>query len=601
MNTHIFGLVMFIVVSHVPCMGETLVENGSARTDIIISMNASPSVQLAARELQYCIKQMSGCALPIIRLKDEFAGLRMVRTGSTASQRSLSLTPTSLKLKRYEYVIQFEEGEIILLGQDAKRSTGADIDYCAATEQDGATDTIKSPGMFDDQGTLKAAYHFLERHCGIRFYGPRSDAVHFPRCSSLVVNPDNVRRQPSIRHASGSLTWDWPIMKAQYGQPSKASIELFGRRMRLGGIPWYTNHTLHGYPKRFPKSSFPQYYASGPMLCYSSLDLARQVAQDARDYFDGKQVPDLQGLPEGSDYYPVVPADASFTFCPCPQCKRLLDPHRNDIARTPTGVGMFNDGRSSELWFTFINNIAGELKKTHPGKFISTLAYETYFWYPTGKLDDNVAVAPCLQTRNYWHQTAYENEMKHYERWVKDDRPIFLWNYYCFPEEPAVIRGWKCFPGFSAHMLGKMAKRFAEDGIMGTFFCGIGEQVDFYITLQLYHDHTQNIDVMLDEFFRLYFGEASKPMQAFYTLIEQTYSNPKNWDQDGGHHQTESWAWEALGTRERMSKLEALIMEAEAIAETASPTVKARVARWKHGVWDYMEAGRKAYFAKQGN
>ena len=147
----------------------------------------------------------------------------------------------------------------------------------------------------------------------------------------------------------------------------------------------------------------------------------------------------------------------------------------------------------------------------------------------------------------------------------------------------------------------RMAKRFAEDEIMGTFFCGIGEQVDFYITLQLYHDHTQNIDAMLDEFFRLYFGEAANPMQAFYRLIEQTYSNPENWDQDGGHHQTESWAWEALGTQDRMSKLEALIMEADASAETASPTVKVRVARWKQGAWDYMEAGRKAYFAKQGH
>jgi len=49
-----------------------------------------------------------------------------------------------------------------------------------------------------------------------------------------------------------------------------------------------------------------------------------------------------------------------------------------------------------------------------------------------------------------------------------------------------------------------------------------------------------------------------------------------------------------------MSELKALILEAEAIAKTASPTIRVRVARWKRGVWDYMEAGRKAYYAKQG-
>lgn len=596
----LLGLVL-VVMSHVPCVGDTLVDKGSAKTDIIISKDASPSVLLAARELQHCISQMTGCTLLIVESRHEFSELRIVRTGSVLSPKSLSLTPASLELKRYEYVIQFTNGEIILLGHDARDSTGTAIDYAAATEQQGAADVIQIPGMFDDQGTLKAAYHFLERHCGVRFFGPKNDAVHFPQGSSLIVNPKNVTHEPSIKHASGSLTWDWPIMKAQYGDPSGASKALFGRRMRLGGIPWYTNHTLHGYPKRFPKSGFPQYYATGDMLCYSSLDLAKQVAQDARAYFNGHEVPDLNNLAKGSDYYPVVPADASFNFCPCAPCKQLLAPHHNDMARTPAGLAMFNDGRSSELWFTFVNNIARELKKTHPDKFISTLAYETYFWYPTVRLEDNVAVAPCLQTRNYWHKTAYENEMKHYDMWVNDKRPIFLWNYHCFPEEPSIIHGWKCFPGFSAHMLGKMAKRFAEDGILGTFFCGVGEQVDFYMTMQLYHDHTQNIDHVIDEFFTLYFGEASAPMQAFYTLIEETYSDPNNWDQNGGHHQTEPWAWEALGTEVRMSKLKALILEAEAIAETASPTVRVRVARWKRGVWDYMEAGRKAYFAKQKN
>jgi hypothetical protein len=40
-----------------------------------------------------------------------------------------------------------------------------------------------------------------------------------------------------------SLTWDWPIMKAQYGDPSGVPKTLFGRHARLGGIPWKRNDT----------------------------------------------------------------------------------------------------------------------------------------------------------------------------------------------------------------------------------------------------------------------------------------------------------------------------------------------------------------------
>ncbi len=82
-------------------------------------------------------------------------------------------------------------------------------------------------------------------------------------------------------------------------------------------------------------------------------------------------------------------------------------------------------------------------------------------------------------------------------------------------------------------------------------------------------------------------------MQAFYTLIEETYSKAKNWGQDGGFHQTETIAWKVRATKERMTKLEALMDEAEQLATT--PLDKARVAHWKKGVWLYMKNGRATY------
>ena len=85
-------------------------------------------------------------------------------------------------------------------------------------------------------------------------------------------------------------------------------------------------------------------------------------------------------------------------------------------------------------------------------------------------------------------------------------------------------------------------------------------------------------------------------MKRFYTLIEETYSNPENWPQDGGFHQTEALAWGTLGTEARMAKLKACMDEA--VAADDDPVIKTRIERWRVGVWEYMVSGRKAYLQK---
>ena len=571
-----------------------LTEAGQPRASILIPASAAASPNLAALELQHCIWKISGATLPIRVVDRPFSGVRIQLDGTEFPEAWWQVTPEKLKLDRYEYVIEFAREGIVLIGRDAAGSSGEEINYAEATSQSNAPAKVRLPGMFDDQGTLRAAYDFLERFCGVRFYGPKADSVIFPRQATLEVQGANIRRAPVIQHASGSQTYGWPIMQSQYGNPSAPELALFSRRGRWGGIPWYTNHTLHGYPKRFPKSEFPEFYAAGNKLCYSSGALARRVAQDARDYFEGKTVPGLD-LPKDSNYYPVVPEDAA-RFCQCAQCKSLLDAGKTNVTRSAKGVEMFNDGRASRLWFTFVNRIASELKKTHPDKYLSTLAYENYFWHPGIVLESNVAVSPCLAVRNHWQRTYRENELAQYQKWVADKRPTFLWNYYCFPEEPAVINHWHCWPGFMIRYEAKMIQRYARDGIRGVFLCGIGEQVDYYLTLKLYDDPTADVEVLLEEFFQLYFGQAAGPMKRFYNSIEETYSNPENWPQDGGFHQTEALAWGRLGTEARMARLKACMDEA--LAAEVDPIIKTRIERWRLGVWEYMVSGREAYLQK---
>ena len=101
----------------------------------------------------------------------------------------------------------------------------------------------------------------------------------------------------------------------------------------------------------------------------------------------------------------------------------------------------------------------------------------------------------------------------------------------------------------------------------------------------------ESLKTLEDDYFSSY-GKAARPIRKFYRIVEERYCNPQNYPQwflKDQHHQTITIAWKVLGTREVMSYLESLMLEAERLADT--PQAKARVANWRAGVFEYMRAG----------
>ena len=348
----------------------------------------------------------------------------------------------------------------------------------------------------------------------------------------------------------------------------------------------------------------PEFFAVGQkegerQLCYTNRALIEQVARDACDYFDGKPLKGRQVAM--GDYFALVPHDNA-NWCKCENCQALLA-----MDREYRRGEHFSSGTASHYLFNFVNEVAKIVKQTHPHKEIATLAYWLYAYFPQDfRLESNISVAPCLQVRNYWAPKIKENDLEFYKQWIEESReshrPIFLWNYCCFPTERGDILGFNVFPGFSAHLMAEQIKMYAEDGVSGVFLCGIGEQVDYYISMKLYDDPGRDIDTLLNEFFTLYFGNAAAPMQQFYTAIEKRYNDPNSYPEevrlkDAQFHQDEEQAWKYLGTRVVMDELETYIAEAREKARTKIK--KKRVESWEIGIWDYMVKGREQYLAKQ--
>lgn len=466
--------------------------------------------------------------------------------------------------------------------------------------------SIPLPGFFAPNGTLYAVYDFLERFCGVRWYAPGELGTVAPRVGTLSVSGSEVRRKPAMRYR-----WITPtrmFLPTPADPLPMREVNLWKLRMRLGGEAFWTCHSFGGYFQRFFKTH-PEFFAKGysgkpPQMCYTEPGLIRQVVQDAEDYFAGKG--SQPGATNRGPYFGIVPLDNS-NYCKCPRCQARMDP-------SDAGNRQFSRGLASNYIWSFVNEVAREVRRTHPDKWISALAYARYAYYPTKvDLEPNIAVQMCLHTRNWWAPFLAKNDQRIFREWVDRSagkRPLYLWLYYNFPAWLTPRRHFNVFPGFFVHTVIRQMAMYHRAGIKGVFLehsaeggqSFLHDQLDMYVTLKLADDPTLPGRGLVDEFFTKYYGRAAASMKALYTAIEATYMDPKNYPPEVQHenrhfHQTEAMAWNWLGTEARMKRFGAWMEQARRAARTA--VEKQRVDQFDRGIWQYMVAGRRAWLRKQ--
>ena len=620
-----------------------LVREGQPACTIVLAKEATRAAQFAAYELQWHLKQITGAEVPIARDGAAVAGTRIL-VGESAATAALGLQAGSLGLQ--QYVIRFLPNTLMLAGRD-KADRGV-VKYDPTPD---AEALATWPSIWDDQGTMYAVYDFLERYCDVRWFNPTETGMDCPKMATLTVKGTDVRRAPFMRYrfacypssenydhytglwqygSEGRRVWEasaFPRLHQQFPDPNRylyakrGWVQLFRFRMREGGEKCTANHSLYGFYRRFwekdPENpdvfvgKKPDWFAQGylgkpPQMCYTNPELIKQVAQDARDYFDGKGLNPGSGRPVtdrnevwGENYFCVEPMDND-SFCRCPRCQALLK-------QTGDFDPFFSNGRHSDYFFGFVNAVAREVAKTHPDKRIVTLAYMTHAAPPTRvKFEPNVIVHYCFAcNRLNFDRASYQHEVNQLSQWavLRHGQPLYLWLYYTFPVEIANNGNFNCFPGFFAHAVGEQFKLFQQANVRGVFHCGYGQEVEAYLTYRLMDDPSLNVDALLDEYFQRLYGSAARPMQQLYAAIEKTYSTPANYPEavatgvkEMHHHQTEEVAWGYLGTEKRMAEFADLLRQAKAAAQT--DTEKQRVALFEQGTWNYMTAGREQYLER---
>lgn len=639
-----FFILSFLWIQFASFAGHPLIlaENGAPKAEIVISEKPSVSAQTAALELKHHLDLLTGADFSIVTIH---SGKKLpIYVGDNSALSSFGIYPAAMKPQ--EYTLAFQNNAIILAGKDKEDFRTVRIRYSGVN----SASLQNIPGLYEEQGTMYAVYDFLRDYCGVQWLDPTDSGTVIPKRPTLHVTGKSETRKPFMRYRGGTFTrqagtmatyyepelWDprqnpaelLQFRKQAYPAAYKDRDErrgkiavcqqqrLFLHRMKAGGEFYPANHSFYYYYERFLQKGHPnfeefkpQYFAQTkgrrykeedfifsaydtrkepPQLCYSNPETFQQVMKDIRDYFDTagyrKKYRNI-GTPGhiwGKDTFCVEAMDND-AFCQCARCTEEYEPDR-----------AHEHSQHSTHWFKFVNKIARELKKTHPGKKISTLAYGTREGLPRGvKLEDNVVVYFAISADRMPYSNRLSQQLARLEAWHKayPETSFGLWLYNTFPCERTVLeRGYLCFPGFFGSEVVRQFHLFKKWNVTtGIFQCGFKNDFENYLNLRLMCDPDLSLKELKDTYFAS-FGRAEKPIRAFYDLVEERYCNPAHYKGHQGH-QNKRIAWGLLGTVEVMKQLGSFMDQAERLADT--PQAKARVANWKADIWEYMRKGKR--------
>ena len=297
-------------------------------------------------------------------------------------------------------------GKRVLIGS-TKFDTMRVIDACSKLKNDGYAIIAQGDSLFltgaSDTGAMYAVYSFLEDFAGCRFYSSKFDTV--VPCGAVDV-PDGYEYtfSPVIinRDTHWFDTFDPAFAaKLKLNGAVRRNMDGYGNSMKYAGPFVHSLPALAG-TKREPDVQ----------PCLTDPEVYEKVLQNARKYL--RETPGAKIISiSQNDSYPEGRG------CQCENCRKL-----DEQEGTPMGSLL-----------TFVNKIAGELKKDWPDIYIDTLAYRYTRKAPKHlKPADNVIIRLCSIECCFSHpldsgcdrNKEFADDLK---AWSEICKNLFIWDY----------------------------------------------------------------------------------------------------------------------------------------------------------------------------
>jgi len=515
---------------------------------IAVPADAHEVEKAAAAELQQYLVKMNGREIPLRTLEQGARPARgAVFVGSARAAHARNLIEASL-LKRLE-------------------SDDAGCDAFAVRSRAG---NVTVAGA-NHRGTVYGVYRLLEK-AGCTFYSGELEAI-----------PDQVEIPGPFTVVDGAA-FEWramlgttPTMKCTLS-PGEWKASVAGVDVpKMMAIPkgGFWHHTMAFI---LPPEDLVEKHPGWLALIdgkRAAVDPARQqYCLAAPGLLQAMTNAVLQWVADDPDrlYYPVHYGDV-VRFCECEACKALCEEK-----------GSLTD---AVVWFD--NQIAGEVARKHPGKFVTVPAYHKTRQPPVKvKPAANLLVIFCAitecQARPWSAPVNLELDVcKDLEAWIAA-HPLGPKGIITF-EYPTTYR-YGGFPYPALYAFAENVRWYKQLGLRGVYICGLGrwkhlEHLYSYVIPRVLWNPGQDVSALVAEFCRGWYGDAWTPMRDYVELLHRTAMASACEGVMDCHAGPGQQFFKELCTPEFAARAYALFKAAEARAP--DPFVKRRIQKEKWG------------------
>ncbi|MGC9319087.1 MAG: DUF4838 domain-containing protein [Armatimonadota bacterium] len=464
------GLCAVALLAILPCAAQVdLIRDGAARGQIVLEADAHEKIALAAEELNLYLQRMSGTRLPVNERPvagayPVYLGAPDARWGEEAELRSLTFDG---------FVVECTGQRLVLAGNVP-------------------------------EGTLNAVYWLLEQ-LGVRWFIPTELGENVPEMATVAIPQMHRRVEPRFpcRRNHGidrSIRGEGEKWRRRIRITSHDLNVPFNRYSHnLSRIVRVSEHAAE-HPEYFPLINGTRRIPTqghGWQPCTTNPEVVQLAIEAAHRWW--------QQHPE-ANFFSVGMNDGR-GWCECERCTALDIPGHTFRGRDV----------KSERYFTFVRQVAEAVRRTHPEKFISCIAYSNVEPVPRGvELPDNVLVV-ITQDVGAWHDPEYAQRDRELARaWTEAAGAFGVYNY--------TSQMW-LLPRFYPHMMAEALRFYDEIGAVAItneswptwWYCG----PMMYLRAKLMWDPQQDPDAVLDEYYSGFFGPAREPMRRLYERFEE--------------------------------------------------------------------------------
>jgi len=532
-----------------------LVEAGKSDYTIILSKEASASEKHAAAELQKFLREISGAELPIA-VEGLARPAHMIVLGDGEAFRSLNAAVDLKDLGDEGFAIQTVGPHLMIVGGRLR-------------------------------GTMYGVYTLLEEQLGCRWY--TSTVSYIPKTSTIALKPLSIVQKPDFEYREPFYTdaWDpdWAARNKVNGSHTRLDEQRGGK---ISYVPFV--HTFDGLiPKAQYFEKHPEYFSlidgvrrGGPwegQLCLTNPDVQRIALETVMRW--------MEQNPNATIF--SVSQNDNVAYCLCETCAAV------DA----------EEGSPAGLLLRFVNTIAAEAAKKHPGKLIDTLAYQ-YTEKPPKitKPLPNVRIRLCpisnCEHHPYEQRCCPQNAafMDNLAGWDAITDSLYIWHYntifanYLLPQ-PDLDEIAADIP---------LYKRSGVKGIFmqGTYTAmqdnrptgggGFMDDLKQYLIAKLLWNTRADVKAIRADFLNGFYGKAAGPVDQYLNLLHDKVRR----DNIHGFIFNSPQATAGLMTPEIVAAADKLFDEAQSLAENEEVLARVKHARLSLEYFKVMQEANQA-------